>query len=309
MTNPATDPLEIILQQCASAAPDPWYPRTYAEITGVSRDSLDAPLEKLRLGGLVRLTEWVQGKGQGYALTPEGVHALRDPRSLDRVRDGKPLPSRQEIADRPARGLSGQTAWDRGEEIREALLNPPQAVVVRALLIANFIVFAAGIYLASENKVPLNLFLLGRSDNRAVQQKYQEILDATGAVNGPQLIQGEWWRLLTCTFVHIGLLHIGMNMYVLYATGRYLEAMWGHARYLVIYLVAGVGGSCLGVMTHIGGVAGASTALCGIIASEAVWMFMNRRFLPPPLVSAWPSGSYATPPTWCFTWPWCWRGF
>ena len=99
MTNPATDPLEIILQQCASAAPDPWYPRTYAEITGVSRDSLDAPLEKLRLGGLVRLTEWVQGKGQGYALTPEGVHALRDPRSLDRVRDGKPLPSRQEIAD------------------------------------------------------------------------------------------------------------------------------------------------------------------------------------------------------------------
>jgi hypothetical protein len=62
MTNLGTDPLEAILRLCAAAAPKPWYPRLYTEETGVSRDSLDPHLERLRLGGLIQLTERAAGR-------------------------------------------------------------------------------------------------------------------------------------------------------------------------------------------------------------------------------------------------------
>src|SRR5262249_43669726 len=64
MSYAANDFLEEILRGCAAAAPQPWYPREYARARGIDRDSLDRPLERLRLGGLVQLTDWVQGLGQ-----------------------------------------------------------------------------------------------------------------------------------------------------------------------------------------------------------------------------------------------------
>ena len=53
--------------------------------------------------------------------------------------------------------------------------------------------------------------------------------------------QGEWWRLVTATFLHAGIFHIGMNMYVLTQVGRVLEHLLGTARFLTIYLVSGIG--------------------------------------------------------------------
>ena len=56
-------------------------------------------------------------------------------------------------------------------------------------------------------------------------------------------IYGEWWRLLTSAFLHGSWLHIAFNMYVLFALGPTLERVLGHGRYLVLYLVAALGGS------------------------------------------------------------------
>src|SRR5919204_6537911 len=89
MPESAPHPLEEILQQCAAAEPEPWYPSVYAQATGISRDSLDPYLDRLRLGGLIRLTEWVQGRGQGYTLTSAGKEVLASPRELARLRAGK----------------------------------------------------------------------------------------------------------------------------------------------------------------------------------------------------------------------------
>ncbi|HJT75907.1 MAG TPA: hypothetical protein VJ739_01790, partial [Gemmataceae bacterium] len=115
MTDPTTDQLEQILRRCAEAAPHPWYPRAYAEAAGVPRDALDAPLERLRLRGLVRLTEWQAGDGQGYALTPEGERVLRNPRLLAQVRSGK-VPAAEPPAEPPApRRRAGATPYERGE--------------------------------------------------------------------------------------------------------------------------------------------------------------------------------------------------
>jgi membrane associated rhomboid family serine protease len=57
------------------------------------------------------------------------------------------------------------------------------------------------------------------------------------------VLYGEWWRLLTAAFLHGGLLHVAFNMYVLFALGPTLERVLGHARFVVLYLVAALGGS------------------------------------------------------------------
>jgi len=56
-------------------------------------------------------------------------------------------------------------------------------------------------------------------------------------------INGEWWRLLTSAFLHGGVLHILFNMYVLFVIGSAMERILGHSRYIVLYLVAALGGS------------------------------------------------------------------
>lgn len=56
-------------------------------------------------------------------------------------------------------------------------------------------------------------------------------------------LNGEWYRLLTAAFLHGSILHIAFNMYVLFALGPTLERALGHARFLILYLVAALGGS------------------------------------------------------------------
>lgn len=55
--------------------------------------------------------------------------------------------------------------------------------------------------------------------------------------------RGEVYRLMTATFLHANLLHIGMNMFALYLFGPQLETVLGRVRFLAVYLVAALGGS------------------------------------------------------------------
>jgi len=56
----------------------------------------------------------------------------------------------------------------------------------------------------------------------------------------PYTISGEWWRLITSTFIHVGIIHLLLNMYALYQAGIYLEPMLGRAMFTVAYLCTGV---------------------------------------------------------------------
>jgi membrane associated rhomboid family serine protease len=83
-------------------------------------------------------------------------------------------------------------------------------------------------------------------------------------------IDNEWWRLITSAFLHGGWLHIAFNMYVLYALGPTLERLLGHSRYLVLYLMAALGGAVCSyafsdVMTVSVGASGAIFGLMGAL--------------------------------------------
>src|SRR5580698_4810292 len=90
-----------------------------------------------------------------------------------------------------------------------------------------------------------------------------------GAKYGPlMVIRGEWWRLVTAGFLHGGILHILMNMWVLFDLGAQTEEMYGTSRYLFIYFVATVTGF-LGSFLWAPSTpsVGASAGICGLIGA------------------------------------------
>jgi membrane associated rhomboid family serine protease len=278
--------LEEILKQCAAAAPDPWYPSSFALSRGIPRERLDADLDQLRLGGLLRLTDWVPGHGQGYTLTQEGADFVNDPRQLARLRAAGGVPARPTApALVPAADNSRPTAWERGEAVRAALFNPTPPVVTLALLFLNILVFLAGYALAWQRGLAINEYLSGNGKG------IWEVQHQTGAVMLADIVTDhQYWRLLTCCFVHLGLLHLFVNMFSLYMIGPLVERLWGKAGFLALYLLSGLTGSCAMVAFELGqgGIgAGASGALWGIMASMVAWILLHRGSLPPPLVSRW----------------------
>src|SRR5436190_12456513 len=64
-----------------------------------------------------------------------------------------------------------------------------------------------------------------------------------GALFGPLVAQGDWWRLITAAFLHYGPIHLGMNMLALYWFGTVVESAIGHLRLLALEDAAGLAGS------------------------------------------------------------------
>lgn len=90
----------------------------------------------------------------------------------------------------------------------------------------------------------------------------------------------EYWRLITPVFLHGSILHILCNMYALFTLGPALEYYYGHWDFLRLYLISGFAGN---VLSHIASPrtisVGASTALFGLIAAEAMFLWKNRHMI------------------------------
>lgn len=89
---------------------------------------------------------------------------------------------------------------------------------------------------------------------------------------GPQIIlQGEWWRLVTAVFVHIGIIHIASNMYVFWGLGMIAERLLGRDNFLAAYLLTGIAGNVLTLLLKpniVGaGASGAIFGLAGVLIS------------------------------------------
>jgi rhomboid protease GluP len=104
-----------------------------------------------------------------------------------------------------------------------------------------------------------------------------------GATNASYiLLAGQWWRLLTATFVHVGLLHIATNMWCLWNLGLLGEPLLGPAGLIGVYLITGIAGNLLSLLVnvfHRDGIsvgAGASGAVFGI-AGILIVLLSNKK--------------------------------
>lgn len=101
-----------------------------------------------------------------------------------------------------------------------------------------------------------------------------------GALVGDYVTLGEYYRLITSMFVHIGIFHILFNMYALYILGPQIENFFGRAKFIIIYLFSGIIGNLLTIifMPHYIS-AGASGGIFGLLGALVYFGYHYRVYL------------------------------
>ena len=137
---------------------------------------------------------------------------------------------------------------------------PPPAPLTKSIVAVNGVVFAlmvlGGVHILTPDTASLIRW---------------------GANFGPKTLGGEWWRLLTSTFLHIGIIHILFNMSVLWDVGRFMERQIGPLRLGVVYLFSGLLASLASLAWNSFTVsAGASGAVFGVYGSLVALLLRAR---------------------------------
>lgn len=91
---------------------------------------------------------------------------------------------------------------------------------------------------------------------------------------------GDYYRLFTCAFLHIGVMHLLFNMYALYIVGPQVESFYGKIKFLIIYLVSAISGSLLSITFSYNVIsAGASGAIFGLLGAMLYFGYYYRVYL------------------------------
>ncbi len=90
---------------------------------------------------------------------------------------------------------------------------------------------------------------------------------------------GQYYRLITCTFLHGGLMHIALNMYALYAIGPLIESTYGKLKFALIYFVSGITSSFFSYKFSNGVSIGASGAIFGLLGAALVLSIKMRKVI------------------------------
>ena len=159
---------------------------------------------------------------------------------------------------RAARAADGRVDFERG------MRRFPR--VVLAIIVANVAVFVweitSGAFL--DGKALIEAGITGPN-----------LLEA-GALVRAQVLAGEWWRMITATFLHGGFNHLIGNMIVLYIVGMACEHAFGAARMALVYFGSGIAGSTLSLIASPGPSVGASGAVFGVLTAVVVMLYRNQ---------------------------------
>ena len=109
-----------------------------------------------------------------------------------------------------------------------------------------------------------------------------EVLLDFGAMFGPLIAAGQYWRLFTAMFLHFGVLHLAFNGFALFIFGPLVERAYGRLRFLAIYVLAGLTGSVASYLANsvfdtIALAVGASGAIFGVLGALGAYFAMQRR--------------------------------
>jgi membrane associated rhomboid family serine protease len=172
-----------------------------------------------------------------------------------------PMPDRElqlSLPEPESSDVEDRRAW------AQAFVHMPMQVVMPIVLTLNVGVFV----MMAVNGVPIM-----SPDSFSLQR--------WGANYGPLIATGEWWRLLTATFLHAGLMHLLFNMIALLSVGAVTERMFGWVSFGVLYLLSGLAGSVVSVYWHpLATGVGASGAIFGLYGGLFAYLAVAGRSLP-----------------------------
>ncbi len=110
-----------------------------------------------------------------------------------------------------------------------------------------------------------------------------------GANFRPLTLEGQWWRLFTSCFVHIGVVHLLLNMYALLYAGLLLESYLGRTRFLAAYLISGIAASVTSLWWHdltiSAGASGAIFGMYGVLLALLTTDLPDKSFRTSQLIS------------------------
>ncbi len=138
--------------------------------------------------------------------------------------------------------------------VKRAAFEGTGAIVTKALIAANVLVFLVNLAQGSTlNQISGSFFEKGA-------------LFIQGGLD-----QGEWWRLITTAFLHGSLIHLGMNMLILWIVGAPVEQAIGRGRFLALYVISGLAGSAGALLLSPDAITvGASGAIYGVLGAALV---------------------------------------
>lgn len=149
------------------------------------------------------------------------------------------------------------------QRVRRAGFEGTGALVTKVLIATNVLVFLANL-------------AQGASLSRNAGELYRDGgLTAQGSFDGITVIgvaEGEWWRMLTAAFLHGNLIHLGMNMLMLWWIGAPVEEALGRARFIALYVASALAGSAGALLLSPNAfTVGASGAIFGILGAALVF--------------------------------------
>lgn len=158
--------------------------------------------------------------------------------------------------------LSKEISDKSGEDARKA-----EDIFRKKLPIVTYILIAINILMF----IGMYVFGKGSTDNLTL---------LNFGANYPDFIKlGEYYRLITSAFLHIGVLHLLVNMYSLYIIGSQLEGFLGRVKYLIVYLGSAIFGNLMSMLFFDGISAGASGAIFGLLGALLYFGYHYRVYL------------------------------
>jgi len=147
---------------------------------------------------------------------------------------------------------------------RKLHLATPRTFVSESIIVLNVVIFAVMLAYGVHLLTP----------------QAQQLVD-WGANYGPRTLSGQWWRLLTATFLHAGIFHLLINMWVLWDLREIAERLTGPVGFFVLYLFAGVMGSLASLFWNpTTPSVGASGAIFGVFGGLLSFVWVNRESIP-----------------------------
>lgn len=133
-------------------------------------------------------------------------------------------------------------------------------IITNLIILINVLIFAM-----------MHIFGNGSLDNKTLVDFGSNVREL--------VLNGEYYRLISSLFIHIGIIHLVCNMYCLYVVGSEIESFYGKAKYIIIYLLSGLCGSLLSILTTENISAGASGAIFGLFGSLLYFGYHYRVYL------------------------------